>query len=240
MVVGYWGSREESIDQCAARFHAFMAGLASSDPRLRSWYRRANSQLEALQSPFDVSDLGATVRLLEQGRNRREDNGEVISECGFRIGLWNGLDDQSSAGLSVRCGMHAPAGEMPVGVNDVILNGRFAATLADDVDLATRLLTCCVTSFDPWWGAVTSRTALTARMAGPAQPVVDWIVYVRRTIPAVPAPSARIVIDGHGTMIVVCPHPPDASRPEDVAAVRRIDALMKASPPNTEPRGGVG
>jgi hypothetical protein len=83
----YWGSRRESSLRCGQRLAACAARLGEIDEALGSWFRRAVSKAAA-KTPVDL-DAESLGRLLAQGVNRRDGDGEVIEELGFSAGLWN-------------------------------------------------------------------------------------------------------------------------------------------------------
>jgi hypothetical protein len=57
-------------------------------------------------------------------------------------------------------------------------------------------------------------------------PFVDWMVYVPRSVKAVPLPSRIEVLQGLGSIIVVQPHPPAGDDAEELSRIRRVENVL--------------
>lgn len=60
-------------------------------------------------------------------------------------------------------------------------------------------------------------------------PFVDWMVYVPRSVPAMPAPSRVEVLEGLGSIVIVQPDPPVGDNPEELSHIQRVESLLAAS-----------
>lgn len=173
----YWGPRGESVDQCAERLSWLLASLGDVDPKLSSWFKTGGSRKAALKRPVAPS-VDALRDLLLAGRPRRDDEARsVMSELGFRVGLWNGQDVE--VGLSVRCG--SPAAIAGMASNTLVMQfppaeGEAATLYRREAALA--VMRAVVTAFEPAWCTWTSDALRTGQAAQPDEVVTGWATYV--------------------------------------------------------------
>jgi hypothetical protein len=59
-------------------------------------------------------------------------------------------------------------------------------------------------------------------------PLVDWMVYVPRAVPAMPLPSRVEELKGLGSVIIVQPDPPVGDDAEELSRIRRAERLLRA------------
>jgi len=146
----YWGPRKESASECADRLAAYLLGLGKQHALLSQWYLKQRSR-KAAKVPVDLTGE-ELLHLIAGGSNRQDMTGDVMESLGFRVGLWNGLDDDQSVGLSIKCGLHEQTTNLGNAVV-LTLSASESSELAD-VGLLKRCLLCGVDSWQPDWGAI--------------------------------------------------------------------------------------
>lgn len=225
-VGGYWGAREESVDACAHRLSMFLETLSGSDPVFATWYERGRSRRDASRCDVDSRNRDHLIRLLERGRNRRDDNLAVIEDLGFQIGLWNGQKGNRSAGLSVICGSHA---------SNPNLGNCAVVDLPEDLgelrrsERMAKILATVARSWHPDWAGVISQDSGNSRDYIPGIPFVDWMLYLSdKTCPvrAVPEPSFSQRVDDLGAIIVVQAEPVQPGNPVHLNHVRAVERAV--------------
>ena len=176
-VGAYWGPRGESVDQCAERLSRLLVSLGEIDPRLGSWFKTGGSRKAALKRPVDPS-IDALQELLLAGRLRRDNEARsVMSELGFRAGLWNGQDVE--VGLSVRCG--SPAAISGMTSNTLVMQLPLAEGEALALyrrEVALEVLRSVVTAWQPSWCTWTNDSLRSAQNAQPGEVVAGWATYL--------------------------------------------------------------
>ena len=176
----YWGSRRESSLRCGERLARCTTMLGQIDGALGSWYRRAASKAAA-KTPVG-RDAESFARLLAQGRNRRDDDGEVIEELGFSFGLWNRA--KPAVGMSGTVGAH-PA--FPGVLNSFVLDfpppGDDAGCLYDPA-VAEGIFGAVIESWEPEWATWTSPSLRDVQGVAPREPVVGWMTYLSSPVGA--------------------------------------------------------
>jgi hypothetical protein len=73
-----------------------------------------------------------------------------------------------------------------------------------------------------------SKKAMRERRYNAKYPFVDWMVYVPRSIPAMPPPSRVEVLKDLGSIVVVQPDPPAGDSAEELSLIRRVESLLAA------------
>lgn len=145
----YWGERPEAREVCAKRIAAFLGGLASEDPALSHWYRKAASRKAAMESvPLDLDGLASLLRT-----SSRDLDGGTMNELGFHFSAWNGRDESLSASVGVTCGAHDSSVK-----NSAVLT--FTPTSQPSQHLLQRVLRAAVLAFAPNHGVVTTAEAV--------------------------------------------------------------------------------
>ena len=59
------------------------------------------------------------------------------------------------------------------------------------------------------------------------RPFVDWMVYVPRSVPAMPSPSRVELLKDLGSIVVVQPDPPVGEDAEELTRIRRVESLLR-------------
>lgn len=143
MFVGtYWSERRESRDESAARLVRFLVAIAGQSSSLSTWFTKARTKATA-RTPLacNVSSISSHLKV-----NRRDLGGDVMSELGFSLGIWNG----GIASLSVTIGAYSPHIR-----NSVVLS--FSERPSEfGVGTWCDLLSAMVREFAPDHGVVTS------------------------------------------------------------------------------------
>lgn len=223
----YWKPRRESIEQCADRFWKFMQGLRECNNMFTRWYRLGRSRKDALGRKVDAQSRQELLRLLDEGRHRRNVGREIMEGLGSSVGIWNGAEPGKEVSLAISCGQYD---EVPglLG-NSVVLD--LPEDLGELVDSAKtgHVVIATVMAWDPDWVGVFSREAQRSRDWW-KWPFIDWIVYVScriKEIRDVPSPSSVTQVGDVGSLIVVQPNPPSATNAEDLERIRRIDEIVQ-------------
>jgi Immunity protein 52 len=224
-IAGYWGPRDDAVESCASRLVTFLSNIGKCDPLLRHWRQKAQARAAASKLTLDCGSISEVVALLRAGRARNDFDGSQIRDLGFRVGLWNGEVNGRSAGLTVTCGLSSSNANLR---NSVVVN------VPDDYDAKTStsifisILQNIITSWDPDWGGVISRSSRECRKYSPQFPFVDWMVYIRDNVinmPALPASAEIVEIVGYSPIIVVQPTPISTLGEE---AISNVNAVEKA------------
>lgn len=227
----YWAARQESVDECTARAEAYFRCLAAYDPELSHWFQKGRSRRDALKRPV-IPDSANLRKLLLAGRNRRDDNREVIEELGFSLYLWNGGPDGEAMALQINCGQYGPWTGANLCQVDLAEQGPTADRLLTIPSL-TRLLTCMIDAWDPDWGVIDSRAYQDMRLEEMKRiPRSGWLIYISHRfgrVPLVPAPATVTPFGAHGSLITVTPDRFDALNPAHVEAADRVAAALDAA-----------
>jgi hypothetical protein len=230
MLGAYWAARKESVEQCAKRLHRCLADLAACDPAFATWYERGRSRSQAQANPVKTGDgVRALVSLLDRGRNRRDSDRGVIEELGFQVGLWNGGVGGEEVGLSVTCGLYWESSSPRASLtNSVVLNIPIRPGDLRQAGQVACMLTAVAIAWEPEWAGVMSNEAMSARGFNAKTPFVDWMIFTRRKIDTLPAPSSATELQGLGSLIVVQPVPPSLSAPDELARIHQVERALIA------------
>jgi len=174
-VVGaYWGDRRESATECGRRLAECVECLGRAHPVLASWFRLGTSKAAA-KTPVAVN-ASSLAGLFEKGRSRRDDNGEVIEELGFSVGMWNRA--RPAVKLSAFGGSYVGH---PGIVNSFLLNVSAPDDGAESLyepDTAKAVFEAAVSAWEPEQATWTTYAWHTAQSPAPREPVVGWLTYL--------------------------------------------------------------
>ncbi|XXF79035.1 immunity 52 family protein [Myxococcaceae bacterium GXIMD 01537] len=225
----YWGSRQESPEDCARRTAVFLNLLVSCDPFLAHWYKPARSRKDARKHPLMPPDVSALTELFRRGVNR-EKGGPVFEDLGFRFSFDNGGGRDDCASLSIKCGDYSGANPN-VCVLSLPTPGRGANT---DRVLTAPVLASVLRAMAIAWGpdwAIAMSDAYRDRFAENAK--VDkwlgWVTYLARhvgTVPPLPAPVRIEPVEDLGSLIILTPERFTVDNPEHIALARRVRGLL--------------
>ena len=165
MFVGaYWSVRRESREEVARRLTRLLSSFANAEPTLSEWFLKGRTKASARTAlEIDVAAIASKLKV-----NRRDVGGEVISELGFSLGLWNGRN----ASLAVTMGAYSQHIR-----NSAVLSFMDAPAHFDSMDWK-RLLDAFVRELDPDQAVVTTSDFLAQR--GAANPwEAGWFTYFR-------------------------------------------------------------
>lgn len=163
-IAAYWGRRPEPKGRVADRLADFLQAVASSGDALATWYLKGRSR-ELAKTPVAPTALQLAAFLKT---NRRDDNGEVMSELGFSLGLWNG----GHVSLQATIGAFSPHVQ-----NSVVLSyDRKSFDL--DRSICRAALEAAVQAFDPDKAVVTSTEYL--ETVGVTEPSEAGMLTYRR------------------------------------------------------------
>ena len=170
----YWGSRQESVEQCGHRLASCLGRLSEIDEAFESWFRRGVRKTAA-KTPVEL-DVESLSGLLAQGVNRRDVGGDVIEELGYSVGLWNRA--RPAVGFSATVGAHPSF----MGVlNSVVFD--FPRPEAEALRLyeprvAGAVIDAVVESWEPNWATWTTHAWRSAQKVASREPVVGWMTYL--------------------------------------------------------------
>jgi hypothetical protein len=88
----YWGSRAESVDQCAERIARLIPALGAINDRLTGWRDEADSQPNSVAQSVVTTARQDIVERLEKGIVR-DDNGKVMETLGYSVHWQTGSDN---------------------------------------------------------------------------------------------------------------------------------------------------
>lgn len=175
----YWGPRKETAAECASRLRRYLLGLSNEHALLSNWYLKQRSR-KAEKTPVRLQgdDLADLIEVVTAGLNRRDVGGDVIESLGFRVSLWNGLDEEESFGLSIKCGLFE---QKPNLGNAAVLTvpSDASAGLTDKAFLK-RLLVHGIEAWEPDWGAIffSGSSALENRIGN--GPFLDQALWIKK------------------------------------------------------------
>lgn len=170
----YWGDRRETAFECGERLSRCLLGLGAVDPLLAAWFLKGSRRSTAtVPIALGADDL---ARLFDRGRNRRDSDGEVIEELGFRVGLWN--NRRPALGLSAHCGSYANQSGL---LNSFVLSvpaPDSGAEVLYQVDPASAIFEIIVESWEPHWATWSTHEWREAQSPARREPVIGWKTYL--------------------------------------------------------------
>lgn len=212
----YWGNRRESSLRCGERFAQCVARLGEIDEALGAWFRRGASKAAA-KTPVEL-DAESLGRLLAQGRNHRDVDGEVIEELGFSFGMWNRATP--TVGLSGTVGAHP---SFPGVSNSFVLD--FPPPEAEglglyDPHVARSIFDTVVEAWEPEWATWSTPALRGVQGVGAQEPVVGWMTYLNVTVrdDLLDDASLRSLVGG---TVITIGKAPGAATPHAVSEVRK-------------------
>jgi hypothetical protein len=105
-LIVYWGPREESARDCAARLRAYWDMLHDAFPLIEHWFDTGKTRKEAwISECISARSDDGLERFLLSGVNRRDFGGEIIPSLGFTVSVWNQRKRPAEMGMSLSCGM---------------------------------------------------------------------------------------------------------------------------------------
>jgi hypothetical protein len=224
MLGAYWDARPDSLEKCTEDAGRFFAHLAEADPLLGRWFEPGRSRKDALKREVNTSDTQRLRNLLLKGRNRADVGRRVFEDLGFSIDLWNGAgEEEEKASVSTRCGCYSERVS-----NNVLIEFPCKPESARWIENASILLAAVAEIWRPRWAGIMSKKAIRERQYDADYPFVDWMVYVPRSVPAMPPPSRVEVLKDLGSIVVVQPDPPTGDSPEELSLIRRVESLLAA------------
>ena len=147
-VGAYWGHRPEPPEAIASRMLRTVHGLEPLDQILQHWHVVEPPG----EMPTDVTDLASIVRT---GVNRRDSDGSVIEELGWRVTMFSG--DPAPNAPGTRLDTHAGSTSARVG-NAVVLSPETPAEHGVFRRLGDKLVSVLAVAWEPDWALFTSGT----------------------------------------------------------------------------------
>jgi hypothetical protein len=159
-----------------------------------------------------------------KGRNRRDIDHSVIEELGFSLSFWNGASEEDAeASIRIDCGCYSEHVS-----NNVLIDLPYKSQGLKWTENADALLACVAEVWRPKWAGIMSKKAMRERDFDGDYPFVDWMVYVPRSLKAVPFPSRVEVVKGLGSIVIVQPDPPVGDDAEEQSIIRRVESILSA------------
>lgn len=229
LIGAYWGPREETVEACAERLCLFLECLGRCDPLFEDWFEKGRSRKDDLKRRVQTNDRKAMEALLLKGRIYSDD-GRLMEDLGFQVGLWTGDQQGEVATLSVSCGSYA----LRPGINSCVIKpppiGAGASRILQ-VQLLTELVRCVVSAWEPNWGVVTSSDSrdLVYR-PHKRSPVVGWLTYLSTTrgkVPSMELPVQIKSIGDLGVLIVITDDRFTIANPDQIALANQVARLLE-------------
>lgn len=231
-LAAYWGGRKETLDACVGRTFQCLSKLADFDDSFSRWYRRDRSRKNAFRQPITL-DFESLKILLAGGRNKRDFDGSVISELGFRVGLWNGAIDSESMGLNLLCGSYSNS---PHIVNSFVINlpeeGDSAKRLLN-TEFLRELIAVVVRSWEPEWAVVNSTEYRNLHGTNsPKKPTVGWLFYLASfpdNLPKLPTFADRTAVGDRGQILTLTEERFTVTNSEHIALANQLQKVLNSS-----------
>jgi hypothetical protein len=165
MIVGaYWMARAESRDQAATRLSSFLGSLAAAvdEPVLGQWFLKgATKRAARTRLALDPASIAHALVV-----NRRDVDGRIMHELGYRLSVWNGGEVSF---------------ESTIGSANPYVNNAAVLSCAEDalpfsLEQWRALLEAAVSAFEPQHGVVaTHKHLLTSNEPHPWE--LGWFTY---------------------------------------------------------------
>ncbi len=217
------------MDSAADRLLRLLAALHQIDPYFGPWFRKGGSKQQARQRPVETTPE-ALRKLVQDGVNRNAD-GEIMSELGYSVSVWDGRDD--GCWLSVRCGITTPL--FPNVLQFYFPTNPAVLPSLLDKDRSAQILEAAVLAWEPDWANIASEAYLDSLPEKPRptqSPWPGWMLYVaarRGDVPPLTPPAEVRPVDGVGSLIVMTPQVPRDANNGSAAGVVRAMATLKAA-----------
>ncbi len=245
----YWGNRQETAQECAARLATMLGGLAQTNAAFAHWNKKTMTPSKA-NAPFCAMPprIQELATIFERGIARKDDPARTPwPEVGFFISAWNGHNDSHGLSFIVHAGGYASHLPCP---NWVELHlPRRDGQNADLVNPATisAILKQLITAWEPRWGGVFSFTYRRLRMPPrpnmtrqeiarrPIRPPTlfwnpGWIVYLSapyaRLFAAPPLASVEDLANG-GVLASTADQMFSSENPRDLAAADELGTALE-------------
>lgn len=158
----YWGSRQESRQDCAHKISNFLTGISRVDQSFSKWFKLGMSRAKANSEIGLLED--AVFKVLKT--NNRDIDKTPIVELGFSFNAWNGKD----ANISIHIGAYDSP--MP---NSVVLR----PSGSESEGTWRQLCELAVSVFDPDELVVTSHDYIERHGGGMPTEAGGWFTYRR-------------------------------------------------------------
>ncbi|MFI5729320.1 Imm52 family immunity protein [Kribbella sp. NPDC051587] len=223
LVGSYWGSRPETVGDCASRLSSCLRGLAAVDEAFSSWFAKGKSKKSAgVPAAIDQTSL---ERLLARGANRNGGDDEEIPELGFNAALWNARRD--SASWSTTCGAKPASRTL---MNSFVLNLP-AVGSEDGIRLhrpavLREILQVIVEAWRPDWASLTNYAISSAQSATPGRPILGPLTYLRGPVdePLMTVAGKKVSVEDmvEGVFIAVAEDPLSVDIPDLVHVAAQV------------------
>jgi hypothetical protein len=215
----YWGSRRESLTDCARRALALLHGLASLDAIFTRWYEPPRMALDVFKREIP-RDLPTVELLLGRGRDR------TFPSLGFSHGLWTAeRPGEPASRIHFRCGSFRTSPRVPAG-NMITIDLPPVERLLHP-DVLARLFAILVAAWAPDWGVVHPTW-----YRRDAHETAGWLTYVAAppdALPALPDAARLLPVGRRGTLVAATEYPlVRGDRAQRAALDRLCDALLQA------------
>jgi len=227
-----WGTRQETVGDCAKKMFAFLNDLAKCDDIFaQPWLKSSGTNLQDVE--VSVESLQS---LLEKGRVRRDFGKSIVEHLGYDSSrLWNGSKN-NCVFVFVQCGAYPNPQVLP-SANCVWLD------LPDD-NLTTKwvarpqqlleITNVVVKNWDPDWARIsTNKIDAEIYRANPYRgQMVGWLTYISERygpLPSLPKECSTERVGELGTLISITSinERLTISNPAHVALVRQLSEVLE-------------
>ena len=226
----YWGDRREDLDACTERLMNFLLKLGACDGVFEQWFETGWSREEALSRKVAI-ERADLRKLVYKGRHLTDIGSKLMEDLGFSIFLWNGCpEDNGEMGFNVNCGSYTGN---PGLVNNCVINLPRRGAAAErilSVKSLERLMSVVVEAWEPDWAVITLHALREGFKVRPRSPVFGWLLFLsarRGVVPALPAPSRTVQLEGLGILVITTDEQFDMERTDHIHAVKKTYRVLK-------------
>lgn len=142
-----WGSRQETLSDCATKLKKTFDILSASDPMFDQWYHKRNSPIP--DRSVEWHSEAYLEQLLKKGMRFTDEPRSPMVELGYSLNLWNGDYIRRGAEIGIYCG-----GVGNRTNNRIVLKLLASDEFRPDSDLILRVFEGLVRSWHPEIGKV--------------------------------------------------------------------------------------
>jgi hypothetical protein len=229
----YGVSREESPRSCATRLARILSGLVLIHPAFGRWNQQGHTGSE-WSVPFCAMppNIDELTSIFEKGRHYRDITHELMSEAGFSVSAWNGMEGPLGVSMRLNVGSYWDRPDFPNQIDFELGDLEPAsAGFIDKVVLKASLL-AVVEAWEPSWASLACLNYSKKFFASLPPPPFrsGWMTYLsapyaRKITP--PSSAITRTVAGGGILILATNEPFTLDNPQHVAVADAIQACLE-------------